>query len=400
MLQKRCRTSHRLAGARTSTRARRSSVRSRCTSPATAACRRIGAVDGGICVAEGNGYYSYTPSQPETNYSLIAFTFVGPLAIPATVQVATITEAQAAAIASATITTVIGDGPTRTELLNQLAHRLNKTPPPNMDAATETRLASYLNQRQRRLLTMPGLARLRDATITFTSVAGQATYGLPNIAKISRIFEQPTTARLFEMSLQDYRLMQPTPISGTPEAYIWRGRQVVAQQPPVPCPLCVVSSQRRLTPRLVYVEGVVSGGIPRSATVTLNGLTPRERRAASSPAGNASTSAICSRRASAMCALLTDVGGSDSSWRSLPLGEVTTTYAALTLYPTPSDAITYYVDITRAVTDLVHGTDQTPLPNDFADLLVLGRARGRVSAPQRPALVHGDDGIPKSARTS
>src|SRR3546814_8949506 len=69
---------------------------------------------------------------------------------------------QLAAIATATVTAVIGDGPTRIELLKQLAHRLNKNPPPNMDASTEARLAGFINQRQRRLLTMPGLARLRE----------------------------------------------------------------------------------------------------------------------------------------------------------------------------------------------------------------------------------------------
>lgn len=43
----------------------------------------------GLCVHEGNGYHSYTPTQAETNYSHIAFTFTGSGAIPATVQVFT-----------------------------------------------------------------------------------------------------------------------------------------------------------------------------------------------------------------------------------------------------------------------------------------------------------------------
>lgn len=44
---------------------------------------------GGACVHEGNGYHSYTPSQAETNYDHIAFTFTGTGAVPRTTQVYT-----------------------------------------------------------------------------------------------------------------------------------------------------------------------------------------------------------------------------------------------------------------------------------------------------------------------
>ncbi len=47
----------------------------------------IGSVGAGACVHEGNGYHTYAPSQAETNYDLVAFTFVGTGAITVTVQV-------------------------------------------------------------------------------------------------------------------------------------------------------------------------------------------------------------------------------------------------------------------------------------------------------------------------
>jgi hypothetical protein len=49
----------------------------------------IGSVGSGICTHEGNGYHSYTPAQTETNYTHIAFTFVGTGAITVTLQVYT-----------------------------------------------------------------------------------------------------------------------------------------------------------------------------------------------------------------------------------------------------------------------------------------------------------------------
>jgi hypothetical protein len=49
-----------------------------------------GSVGSGACTSEGNGYHSYAPSQAETNYDLVAFTFIGTGAIPTTVQVYTV----------------------------------------------------------------------------------------------------------------------------------------------------------------------------------------------------------------------------------------------------------------------------------------------------------------------
>ena len=47
----------------------------------------IGSVGSGAATDEGNGYYTYAPSQAETDGDLLAYTFVGSGAIPVTVQV-------------------------------------------------------------------------------------------------------------------------------------------------------------------------------------------------------------------------------------------------------------------------------------------------------------------------
>lgn len=54
-----------------------------------AGTQATGSVGSGACTHEGNGYHTYAPAQAETNYDLIAFTFTGSGAIPATVQVFT-----------------------------------------------------------------------------------------------------------------------------------------------------------------------------------------------------------------------------------------------------------------------------------------------------------------------
>jgi hypothetical protein len=50
----------------------------------------IGSVGSGLCANEGNGYYTYRPAQAETDYTLVAFTFIGAGAIPVTTQIPTI----------------------------------------------------------------------------------------------------------------------------------------------------------------------------------------------------------------------------------------------------------------------------------------------------------------------
>lgn len=52
-----------------------------------AGTQAVGSVGSGACTHEGNGFHSYAPAQAETNYTHVAFTFVGTGAIPATVQI-------------------------------------------------------------------------------------------------------------------------------------------------------------------------------------------------------------------------------------------------------------------------------------------------------------------------
>ena len=52
-----------------------------------AGAQAIGSVGSGAATSEGNGYYTYAPSQAETDGDLLAYTFIGSGAIPVTVQV-------------------------------------------------------------------------------------------------------------------------------------------------------------------------------------------------------------------------------------------------------------------------------------------------------------------------
>ena len=74
-----------------------------------AGTQAIGSVGSGVCTHEGNGYHSYAPDQAETNYNLIAFTFVGSGAVPVTVQVYTAINPVTAPPTAATIADAVWD---------------------------------------------------------------------------------------------------------------------------------------------------------------------------------------------------------------------------------------------------------------------------------------------------
>ena len=54
----------------------------------------------------------------------------------------------------------------------------------------------------------------------------------------------------------------------------------------------------------------------------------------------------------------------------ITLGALRPRYYGFYLYPTPSAAVTYYVDYVREVVDLVNNTDEPPLPTNLHPMLV------------------------------
>lgn len=163
---------------------------------------------------------------------------------------------------------------TLSDFLTQLSYRLNKNAS-LLDSTTSARLTGFLNQRQRRILSIPGLQHLRYTTTTFPSVASTADYTISSLASVKRITDTANQRVLYELSPQDYRLYDPNPITDTPEAFVWR--------------------------------------------------------------------------------------------KTTNTGAVT-----ITLYPTPSAAVTYTVDGDALITDLSSNSDTPALPLDFHDLLLLG----------------------------
>lgn len=259
---------------------------------------------------------------------------------------------------------------TRAQLLSELARRLNKAT--TLDTATQDRLIGFLNETHRELLSLPGMQRLRDDVLTFSSVASQARYALPWVPKVNRIFDTTNDRVLEPMTLDVYRDIDPdaTGTTGTPSAWVWAGQASVAKQPSDASSLFVKSSAAGDTTQTCYLEGEIDGGYPRTASVTLTGTTAVNL--SSSISDWVRVTKFYLSAAPAGYVTLHEDSGSGIELARIHIGQTSQRYLLLYLYPTPSGVVTYSADVVLGLTDLAQNTDEPRLPQDFHDLLVAG----------------------------
>ena len=256
---------------------------------------------------------------------------------------------------------------TRNDLLLSICRRTNKNT--TLDTATQNRLVDFLNERQRRILSIPGTQHLRDVVLSLTSVASQADYTFPNIGKIRRITDTTNDRPLYELSEAEWRAIDPQAQEGTPEAFVWRGRRAVAKQPSDASAIFVDSTAAGDT-QVAYIEGVVTGGYALTASVTVTGVTAVQF-------GTLSTWERIDKFYLASAAVGTVTLHEDASGGTelarIQIGDTNTDYFGITLWKTPSaSSIAYTVDATRLAPDLAQSTDVPLLPEEFHDLLLLG----------------------------
>ena len=130
----------------------------------------IGSVGSGICTNEGNGFYTYLPTAAECDGYFIAFTFIGSGAIPTTIQYATVTEAQMAAITAASSPATI----TVADLITAAMRRINALQENEQPTAAALedgfqRLNDLMESWQTERLTIPYILR---TTWTISSTKG------------------------------------------------------------------------------------------------------------------------------------------------------------------------------------------------------------------------------------
>lgn len=250
-----------------------------------------------------------------------------------------------------------------------VTRRLNYSdvPPP----AVKSRLDGFVNQRHRQILAMPGMQRLRDDSITFASVASQATYAMgPAVSRINTIYDGTTNQlKLEERTIQWLRRVDPRLASaGTPEAWIPLSiKQTQAQ--PATTGLWAVSTSASDTQQ-VFVESVRTGGYGNvSAAVTLTGTS---RVQIGTLTDHISVEKFYLSTPAVGAVSLYDAVTSGNLLATIPIGSTYARYLTIQLWPTPSGVVTYTVDYTREIADMVNASDEPLLPPDFHYLLSVG----------------------------
>lgn len=256
-----------------------------------------------------------------------------------------------------------------TAILADLYRRLDYTSTP--PTAVTTRLTSFVNTTHRQIVGAPGLETLRDDTLTFASVAAQALYGLPPaISRIEAITDRTTMLRVRQVSLDAIRASDPGLVqTGPSDQYINRGFQQVQTQPTAATGLWIVSSSAADTTQSIKVESVRTGGYAYSGAATLNGVT---RVAVGTFTDHIEVVKFYASAVGAGFISLYDAAAAGNELARIPIAGTYARYVAIQLYPTPSSAITYYVDYVREIAEMANGTDEPLLPLDFHYLLVEG----------------------------
>lgn len=260
---------------------------------------------------------------------------------------------------------------TRSEIEQGVYRWLNKaTASPNSD--TQTRIRAFVNAEMRDVLSRSGMERLRAITAPLATVANQDAYGVPlEFASVSRVVDRSNYRVLAQRDVNWLRDAEPNPaVAGTPTVWVPHGYQAVQIQPSNASELFAKSSAAGDTTQTIYVEGFLAGGLPRVASVALNGTTAVSL-GATITTWEFVTKCYISAAAVGVVSLHED-SGVGTTLAQTPIGRTGSRYQAIRFWPTPSAVQTLYLDGLAAITDLAQDTDSPPCPEDFHELFVFG----------------------------
>jgi hypothetical protein len=241
-------------------------------------------------------------------------------------------------------------------------------------SADVTRITQFINLWHRRILAAPGMDRLRDTTLTFNTVVGQAQYGLPQaLTRIRNLYDLVNQRRILPMAVEELRTLDPglTAVAATVYRWLplngWAATQQILTQTGVP--LWAVSSSASDTTQNVYVEAIRLGGV-RAGMVgptTLNGTT---RVQVDSNTDYIDVVKFFANTVPVGVISLYDAQTNGNLLAQITPGRTQARYFMIQLYPSPSAVLTISVDCQRAIEDLTLPQEDPLLPEDYHQVLV------------------------------
>lgn len=267
---------------------------------------------------------------------------------------------------------------TLSQILDRVCRRFGYLGTPLPQEIT-TRLTDYINESHRELCAMPGMDKLRDDVMAITAYTGIARTGLPPIvARINAITDRTNNVKLEQVPLRQLRIMDPAQrmIGGYPQRFAFIGRQAVYRQPggstPAASGVWAASTAAGDTTPKVYVESVVTGGVPNMTLVAGTVLTGTARVQIGTLTTHLEVTKFYVDVPCTGTVSLYDAAVAGNELAAIPIGHRNSRYQAVEWSPIQQQDTTEYVDFQRQITDLQDASDEPILPPDFHELLVLG----------------------------
>jgi hypothetical protein len=226
------------------------------------------------------------------------------------------------------------------------------------------RLDGFLNEIHQRVLGLPGMAYVRQASATLTTVASTAQYSLPpDVARVVGIRDATNDGVLRGQSFEWYQQNEPDPTSNTgiPEVWVPIGQVAYSSQPSSATALYVVGGSTDIC--TCYVQGTITGGTPITASVTLTGATAVQ--VGSWVNFVSITKFAISDHASRTGVTLREGSGVGTVLSTIGQGRTSARYLRIALWPTPSSALSLTLDYLRHIEDLTETNDEPLIPPDF-----------------------------------
>lgn len=295
------------------------------------------------------------------------------------------------------------------ELLSEMYDRFNF--PASPAAEVTTRFTRYLNDTQKQIISTRGCSRVTRRTLPFSSRAADPFATLPQAVKnVYQIADRTQQWSLDKMDLMDMRAQDPGMVQNcAPWGYdVYNYAAPVDLDPSDASQLWVKSDDAGDTgaTKTVYVEGLVTGGYYRKASVALNGLTAVNLSAAISSWITVTkfyigpASGVTIPVATGNITLMED-SGTGTELARIPPGRTFARYTRIQFYPTPAAIATFYADVDVHIENMSVASDEPYLPEDYHWLLSKGgmvreyMKRGKVieAGEERKMFKDGVDGL-------
>lgn len=271
-----------------------------------------------------------------------------------------------------------------TTILTETYQRLGFDAAPGAGAIA--RLTAFANSEVREILSDPILSKLRRRTVPLVTVALSPYCALPQAAvRVYSIVDRTNQRPLDERDQEWIREQDPgrTESSSTPEAYAVIGfSQPTAAQPSDSSQLLVKSSAAGDTTQTAYIEVINSDGYLQSLSVALNGTVAANL-------GPADSLIVTDFYLSAVAVgevTLTEDTGAGTELAKIGIGRTRTRYTSLEIYPTPATAVTLYADVDVEIVNMVNGTDEPIIPDEFCEVIIHGVRKREYQKQEKRAL--------------